>query len=109
MTTLSSLFAKNHHGEKGFVPLFYPITDYDFEWHHMAKNSPYVIPVPKEMHREIAGVREDHYDTVNGKFLVWIGREGLNHVTKASFGEDVKSKSIEKIEKQEKLKPRRFK
>jgi len=90
MTTLSSLFAKNNHSEKGFVPLFYPITDYEFEWHHVAKDLPYVIPTPKEMHRGVAGIREDHYDTVNGKFLTWAGREGANQITKATFNKHKK-------------------
>lgn len=67
------MMAKQHarKRERGFIPLTEPLNE-EFEWHHMSSNLSYVIAIPKEIHHSVAGNSlEDHYSTINGKWLIW--------------------------------------
>ena len=57
------------HNGKGFAPLTESVNG-DFEWHHVDANKPYVIAVPKEIHRSNLKIPE-HYSDINGKWLIW--------------------------------------
>lgn len=70
--------AKHHYKRKqyGFLPLF-QITnfkDIKTEWHHIAINRPYVIPVPSEIHRKIGGSKKEHYKGVTFLFYKWLNK-----------------------------------
>jgi hypothetical protein len=43
--------------EKGFVPLAPNIWDCPVDWHHLSPNQPYVVPIPREIHRTVTGDR----------------------------------------------------
>lgn len=63
-----------NHKQKGFLLLFElkNIEDIKFEYHHINVNLPFVIPVPKEIHRSIGGRNPNHYFGVTQKFCEWL-------------------------------------
>jgi len=64
----------NIHAKRGFVQLF-ELKNADnikIEYHHIASNLPFVIPVPKEIHRSIGGRNSNHYLGVTQKFCNWL-------------------------------------
>lgn len=57
--------------KRGFEVITEPLNE-DFDWHHISKTKPYVIAVPRKIHQSVPGNSpEDHYSTINGKWLIW--------------------------------------
>lgn len=58
--------------KKGFVLLFEleNIGNIEIDYHHVSKDMPFVIPVPRSIHRSIGG--EKHYLEVTTKFCKWL-------------------------------------
>lgn len=48
---------------RGFIPLVNPPVGYDFQWHHVSPNQPYVVPCPTNIHNMFGG--RNHYQNVN--------------------------------------------
>ena len=63
-----------NHKQKGFLLLFEleNVDDIEIEYHHVNANMPFVIPVPKEIHRSIGGRNPNHYLGVTQKFCEWL-------------------------------------
>lgn len=63
-----------NHKQKGFLLLFElkNVEDIEFEYHHINANLPFVIPIPKEIHRSIGGRNPNHYFGVTQKFCEWL-------------------------------------
>lgn len=49
----------HRHLGKGFVPLAPNIFDCPVDWHHIAPNQPYVVPIPRAIHEKFGGPK--HY------------------------------------------------
>lgn len=69
---LSSRKGSHIHRKKGFILLFEleNIENIEIDYHHVSKNMPFVIPVPRSIHRSIGG--EKHYLEVTTKFCGWL-------------------------------------
>jgi len=59
----------NKRRQRGFIPLTEPISE-PFDWHHIHPDLPYVIAVPRNIHRSGFN-HEEHYEGVNTKWLKW--------------------------------------
>lgn len=71
---IKSFESSYKHKQKGFIPLFkirYS-KDIETEWHHINKALPYVIPIPKEIHKSIWGSNPNHYLGVVANFYRWL-------------------------------------
>lgn len=68
---LSSRKGSHIHRKKGFIRLFEleNIGNIETDYHHISKDMPFVIPVPRDIHRSIGG--EKHYLEVTIKFCEW--------------------------------------
>lgn len=65
--------ARHKHREKGFILLFsLNNKTIEIEYHHVHPNLPYVIPVPKKIHKSIHGTNPNHYLGVTAKFYKWL-------------------------------------
>lgn len=63
-----------NRNKKGFLLLFkvdYP-KEQKIDFHHIAPNLPFVIPVPREIHKSIHGSDPNHYLGVTIKFCEWL-------------------------------------
>lgn len=49
------------HLAKGFVPLCPNEWDCPVDWHHVSPNHPYVVPLPREIHRAVYGANHHHF------------------------------------------------
>jgi len=61
---------------RGFLPLTKSL-NVEFDWHHISKELPYLIAVPRKLHQSIAGSLPTHYSSVNGFWLIGIGRKEI--------------------------------
>ena len=50
------------HKQKGFIPLNHPLT-IEFDWHHIHKELPFVMAIPRSLHRQRLGKK--HCDAAN--------------------------------------------
>lgn len=71
---LAIIRGSNNHKQKGFLLLFEleNTENIEFEYHHIDANMPFVIPVPREIHRSIGGRNSNHYLGVTQKFCEWL-------------------------------------
>jgi len=62
------------HKEKDVIQLFglEGIALNEIDFHHLSPNLPYVIPIPREIHRSIGGRNPNHYLGVIAKFYGWL-------------------------------------
>ena len=69
---LSSRKGNHIHRKKGFIVLFElkNIGDIEIDYHHVSKDMPFVIPIPRDIHRSVGG--EKHYLDVTIKFCKWL-------------------------------------
>lgn len=76
------------HKQKGFIPLNKPL-DVDFDWHHSHKKLPFVIAVPRSIHRSFHGSKKNHCDLVNSNSGWNIFVDNKSDVTSLEFVESV--------------------
>lgn len=55
---------KYRRNKKGFIPLTKPLK-VEFDWHHIHFKLPFVVPVPRNTHQSIPGVKEKHCNLTN--------------------------------------------
>lgn len=72
------------HRKKGFVPLNASLKQ-EYDWHHIHKELPFVIAIPRDIHRKYGGKR--HCDSVNKKTINTIFVNENEDITSKEFVE----------------------